>query len=651
MHPDRRGFLKLAGVSAGSMLVAACGGEGEKVAAIPPDGGSTAPPPAAPPPNPPAPPPTQGGPADGPAPSDPPPPTPEEPPPVAEPPPPTGEVGDEVSALKSYLRISASPTLSLPEVPPVLPTISWAGPLTAGPSVATTLPSGVIIPMSSPLIGGPARHRLVQHVSGNPSVEGHPCLAIIRSFSCKGIARTLASPTVIRFKTDAPVFELTGVVPEGGGVAAQSLIVDGWLVPPKVLASSRGAGGGWNVATVRVEFGSRAVRDIWMHTALTPAYLKVDAQDVVLPAEDAAEPQLTVIGDSYLQARADMFPNTAGIAFEVAARLGIRKLTVDAIGGTGYWNSSTDLGNLNDRLPGHAADDSTIYLVLAGLNDYGDNTSSGLVWPSRAVYEEAVRGYMRKLRAAQPNALIVVTAPFCPIPPMSDSGHKSFAGTNSSGVGDFLYKAELHKDAIRQVAGPWVYIDVLMGSGWLNSSGATGDITGLQWFTGGTPGSGTSATYKPGNTLGGGGGAYGGIASIPVLSGGLYSQAPDITAIGGTGTGLQVGSKIDTSGRLTALVITAPGHGYTPGAGLPEIQIDPTFQINPAALGTPVLHTAVNPDGQYPLMSFAPAGATRAQLNNIYRLLMTDKTHPSPLGVSYISSRLARNILDAVMAL
>jgi len=38
-------------------------------------------------------------------------------------------------------------------------------------------------------------------------------------------------------------------------------------------------------------------------------------------------------------------------------------------------------------------------------------------------------------------------------------------------------------------------------------------------------------------------------------------------------------------------------------------------------------------------------------LNNIYRMLNTDKTHPSPVGIEYLSTRLALSIFEGVMAL
>jgi len=552
-----------------------------------------------------------------------------------------------MQALRAHLQANARAGFVLPDVNLNPPTISWAGALTAGPSAATTLPAGVIVPASSPLIGGPIRDLYKANLPGNPQVDGKPCLAVSRPYTCKGEARTVSSQTIMRLRTDAPVLELTGVVVDGLATV-QTLIVDGTLTPPSVLCASRGVGG-WSFGTIRIDFGSRAMRDVWIETGLNVAYLKIDSQDTLQAPDESAEPQITVVGDSYLQSRAPTFGNGGAIALELGARLGIRKIATDSIGGTGYQNSGNDLGNLNDRLAAHGADDSLVYLVLAGLNDYGDISGSQIVWSTREEYEQTVRGYLKKLRQAQRKALIVVTAPFCPVAPMSDSSYVSHPDTNSSGVGDFLYRAQLHKAAVQDIDGPWVYIDVLMGGGWLNSSGAKGDITNLQWFTGGTPGVGTSATNKPGNTVGGGGGGFGGIASVPILTPGQYSQAPEVRVSGGSGKGLLLASKIDETGALTSIQIVQPGYDYTSGSGLPSITLDTTWEITPATLGDAEIIEGINPEGAYPLPSFAPAGAT--DLNNIYRLLMKDQTHPSPLGAQYLSKRLAQDIYDAVMAL
>ncbi len=456
---------------------------------------------------------------------------------------------------------------------------------------------------------------------------------------------------MLRIRTNAAVLELAGVVPDGfGSRTVQTLIVDGALVAPAALSSVRSTGG-WNFGSIRIDFGSSATRDIWIQTDMHVAYLKIGAFDTLSAADDREEPQLSVVGDSYLQVHSASFAAAGALALELGTRLGVRKVSVDAVGGTGYWNSGTDVGNLNDRLPAHGSDGSTIYLIMAGLNDYGDIVDPPrLVWPSRSTYEGAVTDYLRALRAAQPDALIVVTAPFCPIPPMSDASYVANQSVNTSGLGDNLFKADLHRRAVQSIAGPWVYIDALMGTGWLNSSGATGDVTNLQWLTGGTPGPGTSATYRPGNTRGGAGGAFGGIARVPVVTRGRYSQAPEVYAHGGSGTGLVLSSSIDSAGAVIAVHVVCAGHGYT-SAGLPTIEIDSRFAMQAASLGLPELVVPVNPDGQYPLASFAPPGVDAAALNNIPRLLASDGTHPSPLGVEYLSRRLAENIYEAVLAL
>lgn len=527
-----------------------------------------------------------------------------------------------------------------------IPVTAWAGVLSTS-IPATTLPSGRDVPITSSLISKPLEHQFAANLPGNPVVNGHSCVRASRNFFCKGSARSLESATVLRFRTDASVIELCGVSPDGLHVIT-TLLVDGKRVPPVALSSSRGTGG-WNVGTIRMAFGSRRYRDIWITTSLYCAFVRIDAGDSLQAVDDAADPQLTVIGDSYQQVSSSAFGNGA-LPFEVAARLGIRKVATDALGGTGFRNSGGDAGNLGDRLVAHRADQSAIYLIVAGLNDSGDRRADGTIaWPTGAVYEQAVNDYLQNLRAAQPDALIVVTAPFCPVPPMSDASYVGVPLSNPSGLGDFLYKEYVHRTAVQKLSAPWIYIDVLMGTGWLNSSGASGDVSNLQWFTGGTPGIGTTAAYRPGNTQGGGGGGFGGIAHIPIEDGGTYLQAPEIVATGGSGSGLLATSVIDAAGRMTAIRVICSGTGYTPGSGLPVLTADSSHAVVPGRFGPPSLIAGINPDGQYPLPEFAPSPT--ADLNNIFTLLSSDLTHPSPAGVEYLARRLALNIHDAVLAL
>jgi lysophospholipase L1-like esterase len=554
-----------------------------------------------------------------------------------------------MAALRAYLFSHATLDFSLPQKSIDVPTVAWAGALSAQ-TPASSIPSGTIVPITSPLIGRDLPTLVSGPLPGYPTINGLPCMGILRAYTCKGNEKVVDSIQWFRIRTDATILELAGVVPDGNH-SVQTLFIDGCRVQPNVLSSCRsGSRGGWNFGSIRIAFNTKRMRDIWIQTYMAAAYFCIENNASVESVSDSKNPQITVVGDSYLQQRSSSFGNDGALALEISVRLGLFRVSTDAIGGTGYWNSGGDVGNLNDRLPGHSTDNSDIYLVMAGLNDYADVTSSGLVWPTSSQFQHAVAGYLQGLRSAQPNALIAVTAPFCPIPPMSDASYIANSATNSSWLGDALYKASVIKTSIQKIPGPWVYIDVLMGTGWLNSSGATGDVTNLQWFTGGTPGAGTTATYKPGNTAGGGGGGFGGIDSVPVISGGSYSQAPEVIAVGGTGSGLLLSSSIDINGALTSINVVVPGAGYT-AAGLPEIRIDQTFEQRPAVLGTPSLLIGTNPDGQYPLLSSAPPGVSAAQLNNIYTYLGTDQVHPSPPGIEYLAGRLSRNLYEAVAAL
>jgi hypothetical protein len=119
---------------------------------------------------------------------------------------------------------------------------------------------------------------------------------------------------------------------------------------------------------------------------------------------------------------------------------------------------------------------------------------------------------------------------------------------------------------------------------------------------------------------------------------------------GGSGSGLLLNSTINTAGVITSVDVVVPGSGYTAN-GLPTLVIDKQFEQAEATLGAPTLITGINPNGEYPLQSFAPPGVPASDLNNIYTLLSSDKVHPSPLGVRMISTRLARNIRAGLLAL
>jgi hypothetical protein len=135
-----------------------------------------------------------------------------------------------------------------------------------------------------------------------------------------------------------------------------------------------------------------------------------------------------------------------------------------------------------------------------------------------------------------------------------------------------------------------------------------------------------------------------------VSAGGKYSQAPEIVATGGSGSGLLLASTINSSGQINAIRVVEPGVGYTTGSGLPKLTINTTFQLTAATLGVPVLMGGVNPNGNYPLPAFAPASVPGG-FSNAYVNLLPDLTHPSPAGVDYLASRLAQSLYEAIMAL
>jgi hypothetical protein len=552
-----------------------------------------------------------------------------------------------VSSLQNFLQANASPSYSLPSPLSTPPQVSWPGPMSSYPA-PTTLPRGVNYAASYSGFGGPIRSSLTPVSSA--AVSGFPCLAVQRPYFCKGQAQTVGSPTIVRLNTDSQVIELVGAM-LANSYSSQTLIVNGQLVPPTAISVSNGAAGGFNLAAVRIDFGSSFQRDIWIETGMWLAYIRTDAGDNVVSISDASDPQITVVGDSYQTYGSNAFGNGNAIALEIGARLGIRKVAVDAIVGSGYFNSGYNRGNLNDRVSAHAADNSNIYLVMAGINDYADFVNPpATVYPTRQQYESAVLSYFQALRAAQPDAVIAVTAPFSPNATLSDASYVQNQATNTSGLGDFPYKSQVQQQALSQIAGPWVWIDVLMGGGWINSSGASGGATGLQWFTGGTAAGGTTATNKPGNLNGGSGAGFGGIASVPVMAGGQYSQAPEVVVSGGSGTGLLLATTINSAGGISSVTVAQPGTGYTPGSGLPTLTIDPTFQLTAGQLGSPMLMTGINPTGVYPLPSFAPANIPGG-FSNTYVNLMPDLKHPSPNGVDYLASRLAQSLFDAILAL
>ena len=53
------------------------------------------------------------------------------------------------------------------------------------------------------------------------------------------------------------------------------------------------------------------------------------------------------------------------------------------------------------------------------------------------------------------------------------------------------------------------------------------------------------------------------IGSVEVISGGKYSMLPEITAIGGGGTGVTFRAVLGPTGAITSVTIVTPGSGFT----------------------------------------------------------------------------------------
>src|SRR5215470_9432721 len=82
-----------------------------------------------------------------------------------------------VASLQQYFAANAQRYLALPPVADEIPRVSVVGPL----SPPSTLPAGVIYPLSDPLIAGPTRQHWRASLPGNPLLNGFPCLAITRN--------------------------------------------------------------------------------------------------------------------------------------------------------------------------------------------------------------------------------------------------------------------------------------------------------------------------------------------------------------------------------------------------------------------------------------------------------------------------------------
>lgn len=356
----------------------------------------------------------------------------------------------------------------------------------SGNSVASSFGAGALIypPLANPdalsLATVPQvwghRHELWRLESG-AVIAGHVVYPVSRSHP----AATLGSggPCGLHFVLDGAAFEILFA----GTDAQITLLADGHYMAPKLIRTTLSAGvAGAPLSApncfARFDFGSRAVRRISVYAVSSqgPCAIAVDAGAQLQPWDRSGEASFAGMADSY---GGGAGPNwIGGLFFEAAALLGIPHLDLDAIGGTGYAPNNTNADTRNPgnafpaRLPSNVDAAPDLFLTAGGIND--NNSAAALPLYASAAdalagFNAGVSSHYRALRAALPDAVLAATGPWkprqtTPTDPVEQS------------------KADTVKAALREVGGPWVFLDNLNG-GWVNSAGASAPPTG-PWQTG-----------------------------------------------------------------------------------------------------------------------------------------------------------------------
>ncbi|MBC7957618.1 MAG: SGNH/GDSL hydrolase family protein, partial [Cytophagales bacterium] len=290
----------------------------------------------------------------------------------------------------------------------------------------------------------------------------------------------------LHFRFDGAAFEIYF----GGKAVAVTLVADGQYMSSGLIRTTLDHGvPGVPLSTannfVRFDFGTRAVREIsaYIWSDLGPCAIAVAAGDTLMPWDRSGEASFVVVADSY---GGGAGPNWLNSPFwETAAQLGIPHLYSDAIGGTGYAINATYQLTGNPALaytadPAYAFPGRLAKAIAAApdlvLTSGGINDNNGILaapyastGEAAAGFAAAVRLYYRNLRTALPEAVLAATGPWAP---RQNTPTNSFAQA----------KADTVLQALRDVGGPWVFIDNLNG-GWVNSAGASAPASGA-WQTG-----------------------------------------------------------------------------------------------------------------------------------------------------------------------
>ena len=130
-----------------------------------------------------------------------------------------------MTALRTFVSANSTATADLPAAATSPVTVSWSAGLSSS-TAATSLPAGFNVAVTDARISRTLPTQTAANLPGNPTASGLPCLHVDRSYTCKGVARSVGSVQWLRFRTDAPVIEIVGCLSDGS-YTAQTLIVDG----------------------------------------------------------------------------------------------------------------------------------------------------------------------------------------------------------------------------------------------------------------------------------------------------------------------------------------------------------------------------------------------------------------------------------------
>jgi lysophospholipase L1-like esterase len=284
----------------------------------------------------------------------------------------------------------------------------------------------------------------------------------------------------LHFLFDGQAFEILFA-----GVGVQvTLIADGQYMAPRFISTTLqggvpGAPLNQPNAYVKFDFGSRAARRISVYGQSTqgPCAIAIAPGDTLQAWDRSDEPAMCAMADSY-----GGFPNRhwggSGPFWEAAALLGIPHLDINYIGGTGYAPNNTNADTRNPgnafgaRINSSARAAPDLFITAGGINDNNWLAAPPLFATgadAKASFEAGVSNYYRSLRAALPNAVLVAIGPWQP----NVAFYPTVAPTKVATI----------TAALQATAGPWVFIDNLVG-GWINSAGASSPATGVPWQTG-----------------------------------------------------------------------------------------------------------------------------------------------------------------------